>query len=139
MTRIALSLAAMVLLLFTAVSPVMASDPVVELLRLEVPREQRPLWLAAEARTWQPWLERQDGFLGRDLYWDPLHEEGVLLIRWQSREQWKSITTDAVEQVQRRFDAEVCAALDRSTASPSPFPLVYEGELRLQQLPAELG
>ena len=61
-------------------SPAMAMDAVIEQLRLQVPAAHRELWLQAEARTWQPWLERQDGFEQRSLYWDPMREEGVLLM-----------------------------------------------------------
>ncbi|MAR06900.1 MAG: TIGR03792 family protein [Cyanobium sp. NAT70] len=117
----------------------MSSDAVIELLRLEVPATQRQVWLAAEQRTWQPWLEDQDGFLGRDLYWDPQLQQGVLLIRWNSHDQWKAITPEAVEQVQQRFDATVRSALGQSESSEprSPFPLVMEGELIVQRLPGD--
>ena len=65
---------------------------VVEHLRLQVPRESREQWMAAERGSWEPWLKQQPGFLGRDLFWDPATEEGTLLIRWSSRKAWKSIS-----------------------------------------------
>ena len=92
MTRIIPLLVAILVASSLAPQPVMSSDAVIELLRLEVPATQRQVWLAAEQRTWQPWLEDQDGFLGRDLYWDPQLQQGVLLIRWNSHDQWKAIT-----------------------------------------------
>ena len=106
-----------------------ASDeqPVVEQLRLQVPAEQRELWLAAERSTWEPWLARQDGFLGRELLWDPRHGEATLLIRWASRRQWKAIEQAEIDTVQANFEEQVRRRL--GSTAPNPFPLLYEGEL----------
>ena len=114
---------------------VLASDVVIEQLRLKVPESQVQTWLEAEKQTWQPWLEAQEGFLGRDIAWDPAHEEGQLLIQWATRDQWKVISSDEVELVQRKFDSVVNAALGRSATAESPFPLVLEGELLPLRLP----
>ena len=100
---------------------------VVEHLRLQVPVESREHWMAAERGSWEPWLKQQPGFLGRDLYWDPATEEGTLLIRWSSREAWKSISMAEVETVQQRF--ETLAREQTGQSHGNPFPLVFEGEL----------
>ena len=139
MTRIAAGCLAMLVALLIWASPVLASEFVVEMLRLEVPAAQREIWLAAEASTWQPWLEQQDGFLGRDLFWDPKLEQGLLLIRWASRAQWKAIEADAVDQVQQRFDAEVNRALGREVEAGSAFPLLEAAELLPQPLIGRSG
>ena len=70
---------------------------VVEHLRVKVPAEARQAWLEAERGSWDPWLKQQPGYLGRDLLWDPECEEGTLLIRWASRDQWKAIPLEEVE------------------------------------------
>ena len=129
MTRVLSALLAIVVGLFFSAASVMASETVVELLRLQVPASQRQVWLDAEGRTWQPWLEQQQGFLGRDLYWDPAHEQGVLMIRWATRAQWKAISVEEVNRVQEQFDREVNAVLNRSGADQPAFPLVAEAEL----------
>lgn len=100
---------------------------VVEHLRVRVPAEARQAWLEAERRSWEPWLAQQDGFLGRDLFWDAEREEGTLLIRWASREQWKRISEAEVEAVQERFEelARTATGAERG----NPFPLLFEGEL----------
>ena len=110
MSRIVALVVAMLLVL---AGPAMADGGVIEQLRLRVPEPHRELWLQAEASSWQPWLEQQQGFLGRDLFWDPEREEGLLLIRWTSREQWKAIPQTEVLRVQARFEAEVNQALNR--------------------------
>ena len=100
---------------------------VVEHLRLQVPRGSREQWMEAERGSWEPWLKQQPGFLGRDLFWDPATEEGTLLIRWSSRQAWKSIPTAEVETVQERF--ETLAREATGQRQGNPFPLVFEGEL----------
>ena len=112
---------------------------VVEHLRVQVPAAARTAWLEAEQGSWEPWLNRQPGFLGRDLSWDGEHEQGQLLIHWASREQWLAIPRQELDLVQERFERLAHAALVRLGATPplaeqpdlgvNPFPLVYEGEL----------
>ena len=133
MSRVVALVVAMLLVL---AGPAMADGGVIEQLRLRVPEPHRELWLQAEASSWQPWLEQQQGFLGRDLFWDPEREEGLLLIRWTSREQWKAIPQAEVLRVQARFEAEVNQALNRPADAPPLFPLLAEGELLAQSLPA---
>lgn len=103
------------------------ASAITEQLRLKVPEEQRQIWLEAEHATWEPWLASQDGFLGRELLWDPLHGEATLLIRWASRAQWKAIPQAEIDAVQSRFEEQVRERLGSDV--PSPFPLLYEGEL----------
>ncbi|MFZ9621726.1 MAG: TIGR03792 family protein [Prochlorococcaceae cyanobacterium] len=99
---------------------------VVEHLRVKVPAQARQAWLSAEQQSWEPWLKQQAGFLGRELLWDSQHEEGTLLIRWASREQWKAIPSAEIEAVQERFEQ---LAKDATGSPDNPFPLVFEGEL----------
>jgi uncharacterized protein (TIGR03792 family) len=124
-----------VLALLAAVSvsapPAAAVDGmVVEQLRLRVPSERRQAWLDAERGSWGPFLARQDGFLGRDLFWDPARQEALLLIRWASRAQWQAIPTAELEQVQERF--ERIARTATGLAEGNPFPLVFEAALEPQ-------
>ena len=87
----------------------------------------RQAWIAAEANSWEPWLAQQKGFLDRQLLWDPVTEEGTLLIRWASREQWKAIPPAELDAVQERFEQAARQATGRRQGNP--FPLVFEGEL----------
>ena len=101
---------------------------VVEHLRVKVPSEARQAWLEAERGSWDPWLAQQPGFLGRELLWDGDREEGTLLIRWASREQWKQIPEAEIEAVQERFEQLARQATGQSQGNP--FPLLFEGELQ---------
>lgn len=136
-------------------SPPSASDPaartgvaapapevVVEHLRLRVPAAARSAWIQAERETWEPWLQARPGFLGRELLWDPQAEEGILLIRWASRQVWKAIPQAEIDAVQRRFEERAAAALGRGGGGGGgiPFELLHSGELQaLHSTPAAGG
>jgi uncharacterized protein (TIGR03792 family) len=108
-------------------APAPSSTMVVEYLHLKVPAAERQAWLLAEQQSWGPWLAEQDGFLGRDLYWDPSREQGVLLIRWRDQEAWFGIPSQELDAVQERFEAAARQATGSATGNP--FPLVAEGKL----------
>ena len=99
---------------------------ITEELRLKVPSDFKKVWLTAEQLTWDPWLSSKEGFLGRQIFWDEAKEEGLILVNWQSRELWKSISIEEVNKIQNEFDNYVKKSLDLNT---NPFDLIYEGEL----------
>ena len=102
-------------------------ESVVEHLKLDVPKRFKNAWLKAEEGSWEPWLQKQDGFLGRQLFWDPNVEEATLLIGWESKAVWKKISQSEINLVQRDF--EKIARQETGVISMNPFPLIYEGEL----------
>tara|TARA_B100000945_G_scaffold240435_1_gene196519 strand:+ start:61 stop:516 length:456 start_codon:yes stop_codon:yes gene_type:complete len=102
-------------------------ESIVEHLKLEVPKEFKNAWLKAEEGSWEKWLLKQDGFLGRQLFWDPKVEEATLLIGWESRAIWKNISQSEINLVQQNF--ENIARKETGKNSGNPFPLIYEGEL----------
>ena len=100
---------------------------IVEQLKLDVPKKFKHAWLKAEQGSWEPWLLKQDGFLGRQLFWDPKVEEATLLIGWESRAVWKNISQTEINLVQQDF--EKIARKEIGKTSGNPFPLIFEGEL----------
>jgi uncharacterized protein (TIGR03792 family) len=102
-------------------------ESIVEHLKLDVPKKFKNAWLKAEEGSWEPWLLKQDGFLGRQLFWDPKVEEATLLIGWESRAVWKSISQAEINIVQQDF--EKIARKETGEISGNPFPLIFEGEL----------
>jgi len=102
---------------------------VIEELRLKVPTDAKSAWLNAEKEIWDPWLSSQDGFLGRQLFWDKEKEEALILVNWKSKKLWKSIPMSEVNIVQGKFEDNVKTALN---VSKNPFELIYEGELDKQ-------
>ena len=103
---------------------------VTEELRLRVPANAKAEWLNAEKEIWEPWLSRQDGFLGRQLFWDKEKEEALILVNWKSKKLWKSIPMSEVNIVQGKFEDNVKTALN---VGENPFELIYEGELDKQR------
>ena len=102
-------------------------ESIVEHLKLDVPKKYKNAWLKAEQGSWEPWLLKQDGFLGRQLFWDPKDEEATLLIGWESRAVWKNISQMEINYVQQDF--EKIARKETGEISGNPFPLIFEGEL----------
>ena len=104
-------------------------EMVTEELRVKVPADSKAAWLNAEKKIWEPWLSSQDGFLGRQLFWDKEKEEALILVNWKSKTLWKSIPMSEVNIVQQKFEDNVKAALN---VRENPFELIYEGELDKQ-------
>ena len=98
---------------------------VIEELRLKVPADVKAVWLNAEKEIWEPWLSSQEGFLGRQLFWDKEKEEALILVSWKSKKLWKSISMSEVNVVQQKFEDSVKAVLN---IGENPFELIYEGE-----------
>ena len=95
-------------------------------LRVHFPSEFKKIWLQAEKEVWEPWLSIQDGFLGRQIFWDKENEEALILVNWENKKLWKSISMNEVNEVQEKFDENVKTSLNTNV---NPFELIYEGEL----------
>ena len=104
-------------------------EMITEELRLKVSADAKTVWLNAEKEIWEPWLSSQDGFLGRQLFWDKEKEEALILVNWKSRKLWKSIPMSEISEVQQKFEDNVKTALN---LGKNPFEFIYEGELDKQ-------
>jgi len=102
---------------------------ITEELRLKVPKNFKEVWLEAEKKIWEPWLSLQEGFLGRQIFWNKENEEALILVNWKSKQLWKSIPMSQVNIVQKKFEDNVKNAL---MIGENPFELIYEGELDKQ-------
>ena len=101
-------------------------ENIVEELRLNVPSKYKEIWLKAEGEVWEPWLSKQDGFLGREIFYNQDKEEALLLVKWKNRKLWKNISDEEVEKMQRIYEETVTSYLGVET---NPFEFIYEGEL----------
>ena len=102
------------------------NELVTEELRLKIPSQFRKIWLKAEKEIWEPWLSIQDGFLGRQIFWDKEKEEALILVNWENKKLWKSISMNQVNKIQEKFEENVKTSLNINV---NPFELIYEGEL----------
>jgi len=105
------------------------TEVVTEELRLKVPAKFKEVWLQAEKKIWDPWLSRQSGFLGRQIFWDKEKEEALILVKWENKKLWKNISMEEVNEIQERFEQNVEESLQINT---NPFILIYERELYSQ-------
>ena len=123
--------------LFLINSPILNALPmdndqsglVTEELRLKIPSKFKKVWLQAEKEVWEPWLSIQDGFLGRQIFWDKEKEEALILVNWKNKKLWKSISMEEVNEIQEEFEENVKTSLNLNV---NPFKLIYEGELDKQ-------
>lgn len=102
------------------------SGLITEELRLKIPLKYKRVWLKAEKEVWEPWLSIQNGFLGRQIFWDKEREEALILVNWENKKLWKSISMKEVNEIQEVFEENVKKSLN---VNENPFKLIYEGEL----------
>ena len=102
------------------------NESIVEELRLSVPLKYKETWLKAEEEVWEPWLSKQDGFLGRQIFYNQKTGEALLLVKWKNRNLWKNISDEEVNKMQKIYEETVTSSLGVET---NPFKFIYEGEL----------
>ena len=102
------------------------NENIVEELRLSVPLKYKETWLKAEEEVWEPWLSKQDGFLGRQIFYNQKTGEALLLVKWRNRNLWKIISDEEVNKMQKIYEETVTSSLGIET---NPFKFIYEGEL----------
>ena len=106
-----------------------ATEIVIEELRLKVPANFKEAWLQAEKNIWDPWLSKQNGFLGRQIFWDKEKEEALILVKWENKKLWKNISMEEVNEIQESFEKNVQESLQ---INENPFILIYESEIYSQ-------
>ena len=102
------------------------NETIIEELRLSVPLRYKDNWLKAEEEVWEPWLSKQDGFLGRQIFYNQKTGEALLLVKWKNRNLWKNISDEEVNKMQKIYEKTVTSSLGVET---NPFKFIYEGEL----------
>ena len=102
------------------------NENIVEELRLSVPLKYKETWLKAEEEVWEPWLSKQDGFLGRQIFYNQKTGEALLLVKWKNKNLWKNISDEEVNKMQKIYEETVTSSLGVET---NPFKFIYEGEL----------
>tara|TARA_B100000674_G_scaffold435163_1_gene394580 strand:- start:31 stop:471 length:441 start_codon:yes stop_codon:yes gene_type:complete len=101
-------------------------ENIVEELRINVPFKYKDTWLRSEQEVWEPWLSKQDGFLGREIFYNQKKGEALLLVRWKNRKLWKKISDEEVNEIQKIYEETVTRSLG---IDKNPFEFIYEGEL----------
>ena len=78
---------------------------VIEWLKFRVDPAQRARYLELDEDIWTAALQTYPGFLNKATWLDPNHDDEVIfVITWATREQWKSIPEEELDQINQRFD-----------------------------------
>jgi uncharacterized protein (TIGR03792 family) len=87
---------------------------VIEWLRFKVPPEKWEAFIQRDEEVWTAGLKNFPGFLGKEIWVDSVENEVVMLIRWESREQWKSVLQSTIDELDRQMgDLQIAIAESR--------------------------
>jgi uncharacterized protein (TIGR03792 family) len=77
---------------------------VIEWLDFNVDADEREQFIQQDEKIWTTSLASYPGFLGKEVWIEPQAADKVIfVIRWQTREQWKSIPIEDLAEIERQF------------------------------------
>ena len=80
----------------------------IELLKFKIAPEYREQYIQRDTEIWTAALAHYPGFIGKELWINPNDStELVMVIRWETREQWKSIPSEEIDAITQRFDQDL--------------------------------
>jgi uncharacterized protein (TIGR03792 family) len=81
---------------------------VIEWLKFRVQPEIREKFIEQDQAIWTKALATQSGFLDKEVWINPdVADEIIVVIRWQTREQWKAIAPELLAQTEEIFNASM--------------------------------
>lgn len=80
----------------------------IEWLKFFVSPELREKFIEKDAQIWTSKLAGYPGFLGKQVWLNPDRpNEVIMVIHWESREKWKSIPLQDLEETEREFNLQM--------------------------------
>ena len=77
---------------------------VVELLKVEIAAEDREKYLQIDREIWTKVIAQFPGFINKEVWLNPqAPTEVMLIIRWRSRQEWKAISVELLQEIERQF------------------------------------
>lgn len=76
---------------------------VIEWLKFKVPPEQWELFIQKDEEVWTAGLKKFPGFLGKEVWVDGENQEIVMVIRWESQEQWQAIPEKTLQELDEKM------------------------------------
>ena len=77
---------------------------VIEWLKFTVDSDSREQFIQVDEAIWTAALSTYPGFLGKEVWIEPNEPDKVIFtIRWQTREQWKSIPNSDLVSIEKDF------------------------------------
>jgi uncharacterized protein (TIGR03792 family) len=87
---------------------------IIEWLRFKVPPEKWEAFIQRDEEVWTAGLKNFPGYLGKEIWVDSVENEVVMLIRWETREQWKSVLQSTIDELDRQMgDLQIAIAESR--------------------------
>jgi uncharacterized protein (TIGR03792 family) len=87
---------------------------VIEWLKFKVPPEKWEAFIQRDEEVWTAGLKNFPGYLGKEIWVDSVENEVVMLIRWETREQWKSVLQSTIDELDRQMgDLQIAIAESR--------------------------
>ncbi len=81
---------------------------VIEWLEFTVDSKSREQFIQQDEAIWTAFLATYPGFLGKEVWIEPKAADRVIFtIRWQTREQWKSISAKDLANTEHKFSAKM--------------------------------
>ena len=81
---------------------------VIEWLEFEVKPKLREKFIQVDQEVWTATLKQYLGFLGKEVWLAPNQVDRIyLVIRWQTREQWKSVPQEVLIKTEREFAQQI--------------------------------
>ncbi len=78
---------------------------VIEWLTFAIDPDSRETFIRLDKEIWTAALSQYPGFIAKEVWISPdLLDQVAVVIRWQTREQWKAIPQDVLDAVQEQFD-----------------------------------
>lgn len=79
---------------------------IVEWLKFRVPSQHQDKFISQDEQIWTAKLSGYSGFLGKEVWLNPnATEEIIMIVRWQTRQQWKSIPIEDLNATQQQFES----------------------------------
>ena len=87
---------------------------IIEWLRFKVPPEKWEAFIRRDEEVWTAGLRNFPGYLGKEIWVDAVENEVVMLIRWETREQWKSVPQSRIDELDAQMgDLQIAIAESR--------------------------
>ncbi|MEO9127077.1 MAG: TIGR03792 family protein [Microcoleus sp.] len=76
---------------------------IIEWLKFKVPAEKCEKFILRDEEVWTAGLKSFTGYLGKEVWVDAVENEVVMLIRWETREQWKSVPQSIIDELDAKM------------------------------------
>lgn len=99
---------------------------IIEWLKVSVSPALRERYIQKDEEIWTAFLSTCPGFLGKEVWINPdKPDELILIVRWATREQWKSIPQERLELIEQEFVREMGGR----------YPFVETDEYQIRKFP----